>query len=63
MVFSTFAQSTAAIIGFSIALAAALYTSRLEKIRHQTESLRDQLIELQDEYQPVLNGVSISILK
>ena len=43
--FSTLAQSTAAIIGFTIALAAALYTSRLEKIRQQTESLRDQMID------------------
>lgn len=61
--FSTLAQSTAAIIGFTIALAAALYTSRLEKIRHQTESLRDQLIEIQDEYQPVLSGISTTLLE
>jgi len=61
--FSTLAQSTAAIIGFTIALAAALYTSRLEKIRHQTESLRDQLIEIQDEYRPVLSGISTTILE
>lgn len=61
--FSTLAQSTAAIIGFTIALAAALYTSRLEKIRHQTESLRDQMIEIQDEYRPVLSGISTTILE
>lgn len=60
--FSTLAQSTAAIIGFTIALAAALYTSRLEKIRHQTEALRSRLIDIKDEYRPVLSGVSTTIL-
>lgn len=48
--FSTLAQASAAIVGFVIAIAAALYSLERQRVERRTDEYRDALVEFKNRY-------------
>lgn len=56
--YSTLAQSTAAVIGLTIAFTISTHLSRRERRRKRTDDLKRETIEFSEKYQPILDTIA-----
>jgi hypothetical protein len=59
--FSTLAQSSAALIGFIIAIATVQYQFERRRIDKRTEELRDELRKMKNKYRSIFTTISITL--
>lgn len=56
--YSTLAQSTAAVIGLTIAFTISTHLSRRERRRKRTDDLKRETIEFSEKYQPIIDTIA-----